>query len=127
MPGSIVKIRDAALSSPAKAAAIQAKRQSGDLQHAGEVYYKNGVVRESNRYITTGRIVVRFAHATQIDLEAFASRHGLLLEKRMGKKGSMAIFVNTSPQNDISQSNALLKEQAVVFSQPDWVLPLKLY
>ena len=122
-----VKFRPETLPSSHMAAALRAKEQSGDHKHAGEVYYKNGEMRADSRYITTGHIVVRFNKGSEVDLKAFAAKYGLRLERTIGKRKSMAVFINDSEQNDIVQSNVLLNDSDVLSSQPDWVLPLKLY
>ncbi len=122
-----VKISTDTLTTSAKSAAKRAKSQSGALEHAGEVYYIDGTVTPSNRYITTGHIVVRFTKNIKINLDKFASKHALRLEKSMGRGQVIAVFVNISAEDDITVSNTLVKERDVSFVEPDWILPLKLY
>lgn len=115
---------DNTLSVADRAAAEQARVQNGGSAHAGEVYFKKGVKTASNRYITTGRIAVRFSDAGRIDPAAFAGAHGL---RYLGSVGEIAVFANTGTSDDLTQSNTLQQDAAVVYAAPDWVLPVKLY
>ena len=107
--------------------AEKARLLSADAPHAGEVYYKKGIKKPAYRYITTGRIVVRFAEGSHPDPEAFAATNGLEYVRSIGRSKKEAVFVNRGDRDDLSQSNVLLENDAVESAQPDWVLPVKLY
>jgi hypothetical protein len=108
-------------------AAEKARQQNAGAPHAGEVYYKKGIRSPAYRYITSGRIVVRFAEGSTIDPEDFAAENGLEYVRSIGRSKKSALFVNKSGADDISRANMLLQNGAVESAQPDWVLPVKLY
>ncbi len=121
------KSEHSALPKAVQEAVLKVKSQSGDHPHAGTVYYKNGEMTAGSRYITTGRIVVKLAAGSQIDMEALGMKYGLVLEKRFGAKKRTIIFINDSSLDDVTVSNSLQHEESVLSVEPDWVMPLGLY
>ncbi|UFS61795.1 hypothetical protein LOH54_09005 [Sulfurimonas sp. HSL-3221] len=120
-------VKATTLGSAEQAASEQARTQNRFASHAGEVYYKTGVREPAFRYVTTGRIVVRFVSGEETELKAFAAANGLEYSRSLGRGGRSAVFVNKSDRDDIAQSNALMRQHGVVSAEPDWVLPIKLY
>jgi hypothetical protein len=110
-----------------RAASERARQQSGSAPHAGEVYYKKGVNAPAFRYVTSGRIVVRFSKTEAPDPEAFARANGLVYRRSVGIGGKSAVFLNQSDEDDIAKANSLLGQANVLSAEPDWVLPVKLY
>jgi len=108
-----------------KAASAQARTQNGTAAHAGEVYYKAGVRKPAFRYVSTGRIVVRFVPG--VDPETFAAANGLEYRRSFGIGRRSAVFINESDSDDITKSNVLLQQQSVESAEPDWMIPVKLY
>ncbi|WP_345987229.1 hypothetical protein WCX18_08805 [Sulfurimonas sp. HSL1-2] len=108
-----------------QAASKQARTQNGTAAHAGEVYYRTGVRKPAFRYVSTGRIVVRFAPG--VDPETFAAANGLEYRRSFGIGKRSAVFINKSNADDIAKSNALLQQQSVESAEPDWVMPVKVY
>ena len=121
------KVNEQMLSPGDRAAADKARLLGGNASHAGEVYFRKGVVSSANRYISTGRILVRFAEGSRVDLKAFAGANELVFVRSFGQGGSSAVFINESDSDDVTRSNALLGDSSVTSAAPDWVLPLKLY
>lgn len=109
-----------------KAATV--KRRAGASSQAGRVFYRDGVVSDATRYITTGRVIVRFGNRTDaVDLDAFALMHGLRLLRVINARSGRALFCNESDKNDIQVVREIMLDGAVRYAEPDWVLPLRLY
>ena len=122
-----VKADETTLPPADKAASERARLLSRTATHAGEVYYRKGVKIPANRYISTGRILVRFAQESPVDPKAFAEANGLVFVRSFGQAGSSVVFVNKSDSDDLTRANALLQDAGVSAATPDWVLPVKLY
>ena len=122
-----VKADERALSVDARAAADKVRTRLNGAAHAGEVFYKHGVETPGLRYISTGRIVVKFDPNRKTDFRAFAQANGLVFVESTGREHATGVFVNQGGEDDVAVSNALIKNSAVLSVTPDWVLPLKLY
>lgn len=110
-----------------KAVAEKARTRNPNARHAGDVFFFQGNTAAANRYVSTGRIIVRFDSGGKINPQAFARANGLIYLHRIGHNGSSAVFINKSDSDDVTQSSKLVKENCVVSATPDWILPVKLF
>ncbi|WP_345987225.1 hypothetical protein WCX18_08785 [Sulfurimonas sp. HSL1-2] len=122
-----VKAKDETLTLTDREAATRARVDGKSTVHAGEVFFKHGTAVPAYRYITTGRIIIRFEPGSAVDPEAFAEANALEYIRPAGGSGAGGVFVNLSDRNDLLESNFLREKDGVESAEPDWVLPVKLY
>jgi len=115
------------LSQKEEKASQHARRLSEAAEHSGVVYYKQGIKSSANRYVTSGRIIVRFIDDSSVDPQEFADAYDLEYVRKFGRSEKSFLFINRSSKGDVALSKALLGKGNVKLVSPDWVLPLRLY
>ncbi len=105
-----------------------ANTQSEKKKRSGLVFYKNGEIDDSHRYVSTGMIIVTFNNQHQVEPAAFANKHQLTYIKTIGDPElNMLLFRNASEKNDVELSSMLTKQANINMAKPNWILPLKLF
>ena len=105
-----------------------ANTQTEEKKRSGLVFYKNGEIDDSHRYISTGLIIITFSKSHQVDPETFAKKHHLKYLKTIGNPElKIFLFRNISEKNDVELSSILVNQKNVNTAKPNWILPLKLF
>ena len=105
-----------------------AQKNTVDQTRIGQVFYKEGEKKDSNRYVSTGTILVTFDGKSHIDFAAFAAANHLEYIKVVSRVGrETVLFANHSDKNDVALSSELVKKTDVFAAKPNWILPIKLF
>ncbi len=94
--------------------------------HTPQIYYKNGFMKDTARFIDTRKIIVRFREEVDNrELAEFAKCYRLKLLKNIGGVGLYLFQVNSNDEI-ITLCNRINANEPVSYARPNWHRPRQL-
>ncbi|MCP4755644.1 MAG: hypothetical protein GY866_32675 [Proteobacteria bacterium] len=90
------------------------------------VYYRNGIVSESTRFIPTGKILISFGKNNRTDYSQFATENNLIFIREINRLYHTGLFRQVGSDDLIEQVNRLNQLPEVRTAKPDWISPRRL-
>ena len=91
------------------------------------VYYRNGIKTASNRFISTGTILVSFGKHSQLSYQTFALENNLEFLKQVNRLYRTGLFKLPPGADLIEICNRLNQNPNIRYASPNWISPRKLH